>query len=150
MEKTPFEIFLNIGKELCNETDFTQNQNIILTNPQKTKTYEEYKNNYKSKLELYIADNKKMLDELDKEILELERKISEILRLYCNKKISSNSLSLVYTNRPIIKYLNSLNSLENEKMRYYYLTLQNLKAQHELYTLILNKNYVLWNKINNT
>ena len=86
----------------------------------------------------------------DKEILELERKISEILRLYCNKKISSNSLSLVYTNRPIIKYLNSLNSLENEKMRYYYLTLQNLKAQHELYTLILNKNYVLWNKINNT
>jgi len=150
MEEIPYEIFLNIGKQLCNETDFTQDQYVFLTHTQKTKTYEEYKNNYKYKLELCIADNKKNLHELDKEITELERKITEILRLYYNKKISSNTLNLVYANKHLIKYLNSLNSIECEKIKYYDLTLQKLKEQHNFYVEILNKNYVLWNNINNT
>ena len=149
MEEIPFETFLNIGEQLCNETDFTQ-QHIILTHPQKTKTYEEYKNNYKYKLELCIADNKKRTHDLDKEIAELERKITDIVRTYSNKKITGNTLNFVYANKPIIKYLNSLNSLEIEKMKYYDLTLQSLKVQRESLVEILKKNYVLWNKINNT
>jgi len=144
MEAVPFEIFLKIGEQLCNETEIEEN--IHFTFPQKKKTYEEYKNNYKHKLELCIADNKKIIHELDKEISELERKITEIVRMYCNKRISNNSLNLVYMNKPIIKYLNSL---ENEKMKFYDLTLQNLKGQYETYVEILKKNYVLWNKINN-
>lgn len=148
MEEIPFDIFLNIGNDLCNETNFTKIQNIILTNPQKTKTYEEYKNNYKYKLELYIADNKKNIHDLDKEISDLERKITEIIRLHCNKKISSNTLNLIYGNTPMIRYLNSLNSIEIEKMRYYELTLQSLKEQRDFLIEILKKNYVLLYKIN--
>jgi hypothetical protein len=144
MEEVPFEIFLNIGEQLCNETDIEEKYN--LTFIKNTKTYEEYKNNYKEKLELRIADNKKIIHELDKEIADLERKITEIVRMYCNKRISNNSLNLVYMNKPIIKYLNSL---ENEKMKFYELTLQNLKGQYDSHIEILKKNYVLWNKINN-
>ena len=102
MEEIPLEIILNIGKQLCNETDFTKDQDIFLTHPQKTKTYEEYKNNYKYKLELCIADNKKSIYELDKEMTELERKITEIVRSQYNKKISSNTLNLVYANKHFI------------------------------------------------
>ena len=49
-------------------------------------------------------------------------------------------------NKPIKNYLYSL---ENEKIKYYELTLQNLKEQYDSHTEILKKNYLLWNKINN-
>jgi hypothetical protein len=147
VEEIPFEIFLNIGKQLCNETDFTENQK---EESKKTKTYEEYKNDYKSKLEFFIEENKKTINKLDDEIIELEKNFSKIINLQCNKKISNNSLNMFYTNRPMINYLISIKSLESEKIRYYDLKLQNLKEQHEVYIDILDKNYLLWNKINNT
>jgi hypothetical protein len=147
IEEIPFEIFLNIGKQLCNETDFTENQK---EESKKTKTYEEYKNDYKSKLEFFIEENKKTINKLDDEIIELEKNFSKIINLQCNKKISNNSLNMFYTNRPMINYLISIKSLESENIRYYDLKLQNLKEQHEVYIDILDKNYLLWNKINNT
>ena len=147
IEEIPFEIFLNIGKQLCNETDFTENQK---EESKKTKTYEEYKNDYKSKLEFFIEENKKTINKLDDEIIELEKNFSKIINLQCNKKISNNSLNMFYTNRPMINYLISIKSLESEKIRYYDLKLQNLKEQHEVYINILDKNYLLWKKINNT
>ena len=144
-QELPFDIFLNIGKQLCDENK----NDIILIYIKNTKTYEEYKNHYKMKLKFHIEENKKTINKLNEEINELERKISEIISLYCNKKISSGPLHIFYKNKQKINYLKSLNSLESQKIKYYNLTLQNLKEQHEFYINILEKNYALWDKINN-
>ena len=83
---------------------------------------------------------------MEKDINDIEIKITEIIRLYSNKKMNINSkfnsnlTSFIYSNKPIVKYLMSLNTLECEKLKYYNLTLNELKEQRETIVGILKKN----------
>lgn len=147
MDEIPYDIFLNIGNALCNINNDDQKNTLINNNIIFKKTYEEYKNNYKSKLEVIIENNKKKLNELEIEISNLERKITDIIRVYFNKKFKSASVNFIYTNKPIINYLMSLNSLDCEKMKYYKLTVQNLKEEQSILTGILEKNLTLLSKV---
>ena len=128
MDEIPYDVFLNIGKELCNNVNAT---NIEFNEHITTKTYDYYKNNYKIKIEQCIINNNNHMQQLEKDISDIERKISEIIRFYSNKKFNSNSVSFIYSNKPIIKYLTSLNTLEGEKLKYY-VTLgnKNIKVIH--------------------
>jgi hypothetical protein len=72
--------------------------------------------------------------------MQLERKVADIIRVYSNKKFKSNSMNLIYTNKPIINYLMSLNSLDSEKLKYYELTVQTLKKERIFLMEILEKN----------
>ena len=137
MDEIPYIIFLHIGQALCNDYDICEefNEKITIKKP-----YEYYKNNYKHKLEECITNNKNYLSQLDKEIKDIERKIIETIRKFTNKKFNSNSLNFIYINKPLFKYLSSLNLLEYEKLKYYELTLKQLREQHDIFMKIFIKN----------
>jgi len=67
--------------------------------------------------------------------------------LYSNKKFNSNSVNFIYSNKPIIKYLTSLNTLESEKLKYYNLTLKELKEQRDIFVEIIKKNIFYLNEL---
>ena len=46
-------------------------------------------------------------------------------------------LNFIYSNKPLFKYLSSLNLLEYEKLKYYELTLKQLREQHDIFMKIL-------------
>jgi hypothetical protein len=112
-----------------------------------TNNYEECKNIYKNKLEICISDNKKKIHDLEVQIIDLERKISDIVRVHSNKRFTGKSLNFIYTNRSIINYLTALNTLDGEKIKYYNLTIQNLKEQLILMGEILEKNIKNYKKL---
>jgi len=138
LDEIPLDIFLKIGNELCNNTnnEYKTEEHVINVK----KTYEDYKNNYKAKLEVCISNNRQKIHNFEIEIMQLERKAADIIRVYSNKKFKSNSMNLIYTNKPIINYLMSLNSLDSEKLKYYELTIQTLKKERIFLMEILEKN----------
>ena len=135
MIEMSLEIALSIGIHLC-ETNSEQNQN----QTEKKTSYEDYKNNYKRKLEIIILKNKENINNLELEIEELERKIIDIMKVYSIKKYNSSSMNFIYTNKQIINYLMALNSLDGEKIKYYKITIQKLKEQQVFLRKILDKN----------
>ena len=141
MDEIPFDIFLKIGNDLCNTSNsYKYEEHIININNKNEKTHEEYKCNYKIKLEKRISNNIQKICDLEIEIMQLEKKTADIIRVYSNKKFKSSSLSFIYTNKPIINYLMSLNSLDCEKLKFYNLTIQNLKEERSFLIDILGKN----------
>jgi hypothetical protein len=143
MDETPHIIFLNIGQEMCNnDTSYYFNEDNTIT-----KTHDYYKKKYKKKIEECIINNNNHLQQLDKDINDIERKISDVIRLYSNKKFNSNSVNFIYSNKPIIKYLTSLNTLESQKLKYYNLTLKELKEQHDIFVEIIKKNIFYLNEL---
>ena len=158
MNKIPYNVFLHIGEELCNIDTTNDNNNILHVNTIENEivmplTYEHCKKKYKLTIEKFISNNNKHLQQLEKDINDIEIKITEIIRLYSNKKMNINSkfnsnlTSFIYSNKPIVKYLMSLNTLECEKLKYYNLTLNELKEQRDIFVEILKKTISYLNKL---
>lgn len=148
MDEIPHIIFLNIGQEMCNnETTFFFGFEKNNENTDITYTSDYYKKKYKKKIEECIINNNNHLQQLEKEISDIERKIADVIRLYSNKKFNSNSVNFIYSNKPIIKYLTSLNTLESEKLKYYNLTLKELKEQRDIFVEIIKKNIFYLNEL---
>jgi hypothetical protein len=127
MDDIPSEVFLNIGKQMASNEPY-EVTNVLITK----KTVEEYKKNYKDKLELQLARIKKTVFDLEVEIFELERKNNNILSGFSNKKYSSSARNFLSNNNMLLKYFLSLNNLETEKFKLNSITLQNLKEQYEI------------------
>ena len=127
MDDIPSEVFLNIGKQMASNEPY-EVTNVLITK----KTVEEYKKNYKDKLELQLARIKKTVFDLEVEIFELERKNNNILSGFSNKKYSSSARNFLSNNNMLLKYFLSLNNLETEKFKLNSITLQNLKEQYDI------------------
>ena len=136
-----YDTFLEVGIMLANNemSDYDHIVNIECT----SKTYEEYKKQYITKLELIIANNKKDLHLLDEEICELEKKNMELINTFSKKGLNGNAMNFLYRDQNIIKYFLSLKTLNSEKFKYNILTLQKLQEQKNIITDILNRNMVL-------
>jgi len=149
MDEIPFEVFLNIGKQMVSNErcEFTD---VPVPVPIQKKTIEEYKKDYRTKLELQIAGIKKNVFNLEVEISELERKNSIIISNFSNKNYTSSTRSFLSNNNLLLKYFLSLNNLESEKFKMNSITLQNLKEQHELLYDIYNRTEQLLNNLLNS
>jgi len=147
MDEIPFEVFLNIGKQMVSNErcEFTDVPVPIIK-----KSIEEYVNNYRNKLELQLADIKKNVFNLEVEISELERKNSIIISNFSNKNYTSSTRSFLSNNNMLLNYFLSLNNLESEKFKMNSITLQNLKEQHELLYDIYNRTEQLLNNLLNS
>ena len=142
MDDVPFEVFLNIGKKMISkETHEFTNESIT------KKTFQEYKKNYRNKLELQLASIKKNVCDLEVEIFDLERKNSIILSNFSNKKYSSSTRNFLSNNSLLLNYFLSLKNLESEKFKLNSITLQNLKEQHEIQYNIYNRTEELLNNL---
>jgi hypothetical protein len=134
MDEIPIEVFLNIGKQLV-----SNECNDFIDVPIQKKSIEEYKNNYRNKLELQLARIKKNLFDLEVEISELERKNSIIISNFSNKNYKSNTRNFLSNNNILLNYFLSLNNLDSEKFKMNSITLQNLKEQHDIHYDIYNR-----------
>ena len=136
-----YETFLEIGTMISNDEQYDYGH--IVNIERNSKTYEEYKEQYITKLELIIANNKKELHLLDEEICELEKKNMELINTFSKKRLNGNAMNFLYRDQNIIKYFLSLKTLNSEKFKYNILTLQKLQEQKNIITDILNRNMVL-------
>jgi hypothetical protein len=139
MDEIPYEVFLNIGKQLVSNENNVFDRVYIETKP-----FEEYKSNYINNLEVQIARLKKELFQLEVEILELERKNIILLTNFSrNSKYKSNTMNFLYNNNVGLTYFLSLKTLESKKFKLNSLTIENLKGQYETTLDIYNKTLVL-------
>lgn len=144
MDDVPYDIFLNIGKQLTSTEEY-EPEHIHFQG----KTVEEYKKDYRNKLELQLANIKKQLFELEIEIMELERKNSKLLYSFSNKGYNSTTRTFLYNNKILLNYFLSLNNLDSDKFKLNLLTIQSLNEQHNAVTDIYNRTLFFLDKLLN-